>query len=377
MWTYFVFEAKAFLFQKKILGLFALWFLIGFGLLGQILFLDYGNHEATLYNELNDTRVVLRSVETYYRESETEVTLADNLFEQQGLVAMKYNGIKFSESDWFYESGIELAQLRLAAEDYSDDKVPSTLFPSRDVSKRQLVEYGAMRDAGLPIRLDSQNVYDYSLKLLSIYGSVAFLFTLLLSSDVGLRDLAHPTLVKGYPMQVNTRQLIQTGIIAFGGTIGLLVLTGTTFALTQMLWPINDWLRPIGYYAQMDYLAVPLIQYVLQFALYLLVLMMHTTLFSFLMNQVFKNQYVTIMIGGLLYAAGFLLSSNLAWVRWLPLPYYHIDQVFTGFLAEQVHPQIHSLQGIFILLIWGIGFMGMALLLTAPRIRKEKNDVTY
>lgn len=375
MRTYLIFEIKAFFFQKKILGIFVLWFLLGLGLLGQILFLDYGNYEATLYNELNDTRVVLRSVETYYRESETEITLADNLYEQQGLVAMKYNGVKFEESDWFYDAGIELAQQRLAADGYSDDKVRSTLFPSPDVSKRQLVEYEAMQEAQLPIRIASDNVYDYSVKLLSIYGTLAFLFTLLLSSDVGLRDLAHPTLVKNYPIQVNTRQLMQTGIIALGGTVALLLLTGMNLTLAQVVWPINDWLRPIGYYGPMEYIALPLIRYVLQFALYLLVLMIHTTLFSFLINQVFKNEYVTIMIGGLMYAVGFLLPTNQVWIRWLPFPYYHVDNVLSGFLSEQVHPQMHSLQGLLVLFVWGMVFMGISFALTRPHRRKENHYV--
>lgn len=376
MRTYVTFEGKAFFFQKKILGLLALWLLLGIGLLGQIIFLDYGNHEATLYNELNDTRVVLRTVETYYRESENEVTLADNLYEQQGLLAMKYNGIKFEESDWFYDAGIELAELRLAAADYSDEKVPATLFPSRDISERQLARYEAMQEAQLTNRINSENVYDYSVKLLSIYGTIAFLFTLLLSSDVGLRDLSHPTLVKSYPIQANTRQLIQTGIIAFSGTVGLLLLLGMNLGLAQVVWSTSDWLRPIAYYAQLEYLTVPLIQYVFQFSLYVFVLMIHTTLFSFLINQVFKNQYVTIMLGGLMYAAGYLLSSSQAWMRWLPFPYYHVDQVLSGFLAEQVHQQIYSLQGLFILLIWGIVFMGLSFGLTSPRRGKENHYAT-
>lgn len=376
MRTYLTFEGKAFFFQKKILGLLTLWFFLGIGLLGQIIFLNHGNQEATLYNELNDTRVVLRSVETYYRESETEVTLADNLYEQQGLLAMKYNGIKFEESDWFYDAGIELAELRLAAADYSAEKVPPTLFPSRDVSERQLVEYEAMQEAQLPNRTDSENVYDYSVKLLSIYGTLAFLFTLLLSSDIGLRDLSHPTLVKSYPIQANKRHLIQTGIIAFSGTVGLLFLLGMNLGLAQIVWSTSDWLRPIAYYAQLKYLTIPLIQYVYQFSLYVFVLMIHTTLFSFLINQVFKNQYVTIMIGSLMYAVGFLLSSNQAWMRWLPFPYYHVDQVFSGFLAEQVHPQMHTLRGLFILLSWGIVFMGISFGFRSPRTGKENHYAT-
>lgn len=375
MRTYIIFEAKAFFFQKKILGLFVLWLLVGLGILGQINFLDYGNHEVGLYNELNDTRVVLRSVETYYRDSETEMTLADNLYKQQNLLAMKYNGVKFEESDWFYNAGMELAELRLDADDYSDEKVPASLFPSRDLSERQFVEYEALKEAQLPNRIESKNVYDYGKKILSIYGTLAFLFTLLLSSDVGLRDLSHPTLVKNYPIQANTRQLIQTGIIVLGGTVGLLILTGVNFGLARIVWSTSDWVWPIGYYQSMQYLAIPLVQYILYFAFYLFILMIHTTLYSFLVNQVFKNQYVTIMTGGLLYAFGFLLTSNQGWMRWLPFPYYHVDNVLTGFLAEQVHPEIHLVDGVLVLLIWGMLFMGLSFMLTSPRRRKENGYV--
>lgn len=371
MQTYIAFEGKAFFFQKKILGILFLWLLLGLGLFAQILLLDSGNHEEALYNELNDTRIVLRATETYYRESETDITLADNLFEQQNLLAMKYNGIKFKESEWFYEAGIELARLRLTANEYRDEKVPTTLFPSRDVSERQLVEYEAMNQAQLPIRIDSKNLYDYSIKLLSIYGSLAFLFALLFSADVGLRDYSHQSVVKSYPLQGNIRLLIQTSLVAMGSTIGLLLLMGVNLGFVRVLWGTNDWLHPVGYYTPMRYQAIPLVQYIIKFSLYLFMLMMHTTLFSYLMNQLFKNRYVTLMIGGLAYAAGFLFSSNQAWIQWLPLPYIHVDSVLIGFLAEQVHPQIDFNRGLFILLVWGITFMLISFALANPRKRKE------
>lgn len=376
MKTYITFEGKAFFFRKKILGFLALWLLIGLGLLGQILFLDYGNHEETVYNELNDTRVVLRSVETYYRESETEVTLADNLFKQQELSALKYNGILFDNADWFYDAGMELAQLRLEADEYPEEKVSSTLFPSRDISQRQFVEYEAMKQNELPVRIDSQNMYDYSTKIFSIYGSLAFLFALFLSSDIGLRDFSHPSLVKNYPIQTNVQLFIQTGITAIGGTFGLILLMGINLLIAQALWSTNDWSWPIGYYNQLKYLAIPLIQYGMKLLLYLFVLMVHTTLFSFLVNQLFKNQYVTLMVGSLLYSGGFLLSSAQSWIRWLPLPYYHLDKVLTGFLAEQVHPKIDLTRALFILFIWSILFLLISLKLTNPSIKKEKRYAT-
>lgn len=374
MRTYITFEGKAFFFQKKVLGLFLIWLVIGLGVFGQIHFLDYGDYEETLFNELNDTRVVLRSVEMYYRESETEVTLADNLYEQQRLVAMKYNGVKFKESDWLYDAGVDLAELRLAADEYSDEKVPSSLFPTPDISERELVEYQTMQEEQLPIRTDSKNVYDYSKRTLTIFSTLAFLFTLLLSADVGLRDLSHSTLVKSYPIQANTRKLIQTSIITLGGTVGLLFLTGMTHILAQGIWHTNDWLRPIGYYSKLGYQTIYLYQYLLRFAMYLFALMIHTTLFSFLVNQVFKNKYVTIMFGISLYGASFLLSNMQGWVRWLPLSYYQMEAVLTGFLAEQVHPQMYDIYGIFVLLSWGIIFLGLSFLLTNPQKRKENYD---
>ncbi len=371
MKTYLLFEVKAFLFQKKILGILTTWFLISLVLLGQIVFLNAGNHEEEIYNELNDTRVVLRSVETYYRESETEVTLADNLFAQQSLIATKYNGILFDTPEWFYSAGIELAQLRLDANEYPEEKIPSSLFPPPDRSQRQLVEYQAREAADLPVREDSENLYDYTTKLLAIYGTLAFLFTLFLSSNIGLRDFAHPSLIKSYPIQRNTRLFIQTGIHALGGSLALFLLTALSFIIVQVLWGASDWAWPVGYYAQFGYKTIPLIQYLLLFLGYLFVLMIHTSLFNYLMNQLFKNQYVSLMVGSLLYGMGWILSSGQSWLRWLPVPYYHLDRVLTGFLAEEVHLGIDISRGILTLLIWGFLFLFFSLQLIHPATGKE------
>ncbi len=374
MKDYLLFEVKAFFSQKKILGILALWFFISLGLLGQILFLDEGNHEEELYNELNDTRIVLRTVENYYRESENEVTLADNLYKQQGLIASKYNGILFDQDDWFYDAGMDLANLRLEASDYPDEKVPPSLFPRADLSEREKLEYQVKKEKELVVRRDSKNLYDYSVKLLSFYGSVAFLFALFLSSDVGLRDLAHPSLVKNYPMKRNTRLFIQTGTHALGGTISLLLLTTLSFILAQTFWGSSDWLWPVAYYGQSSYQTIPLVNYLFLFIGFLFVLILHTSLFSYLMNQLFKNQYVTLMIGALIYSLGFILPSTQSWMSWLPLPYYHLDNVLTGFFAESVHPAIFVGRGILTLLIWGIIFLFISLRLINPSRGKEKKN---
>lgn len=373
--TYLLFEVKAFLYQKKMIGILALWFSISIGLLGQIIFLDAGNHKEEIYNELNDTRVVLRSVETYYRQTEEEQTLSDNLFAQQSLIASKYNGLIFDTPEWFYSAGTELAQLRLDADDYPEEKIASSLFPPTDFSQRQIVEYKDREIKTLPVRENSENLYDYTLKLLPVYGSLAFLFTLFLSSDIGLRDLNHLSLVKSYPIQRKKRVFIQTAIYGVGGSLCLILLTAISFMIVQLLWGTSDWLWPVGYYIRFEYKTIPLIQYLLLFMSYLFVLMIHTTLFNFLMNQLFKNKYVSLMIGSLLYGLGRIISTGQSWVRFFPFPYYHLDRAFTGFLSEEVHAGIDISRGFFTLFIWGIIFLFIALQLINPATRKENTYV--
>lgn len=374
MREYLLFEVKAFLFQKKNLGILAVWFLISLGIIGQILFLDEGNHEEELYNELNDTRIVLRTVENYYRESDSEVTLADNLYQQQGLIASKYNGILFSEDDWFYQAGIELADLRLAADDYSDEKVPPSLFPRKDFSKRQRAEYQVRKEKELPVRTNSKNLYDYSIKLLSLYGSLAFLFTLLLTSDLGLGDLSHPSLVKSYPIKRNSRLFIQTGTRILAGTIGLALLSGLSLFLAEIIFKRSDWLWPVAYYNQSSYQTMNLFQYVFLLLAFLFLLMIHTSFFSYLMNQLFENQYVTLMIGAVVYSIGFILPSTGGWISWLSIPYYHLDKVMTGFFAEEVYAGIDLSRGIISLILWGVFFLLISLRLIHPSRRKEKKN---
>jgi len=351
---YMSFELKYFLSKRKTVLLIATLLGGAIWLFAAIHFQNLGDHEGEMYDELNETRLSLRSIETYYREDPENETLSDNILEQQSLTASMYNGILFEEASWLYESGEELGELRLEFAELNQEALPSTLFPPVHESKRQVAEYSRLQETNHDVLIDSRNTSDYLRLLMQYFGVFAFLFLTIFASDIGVEDFNHKTMVQGYPVPPISRMLTQVGI--YLGSI----LTGSLFVLllagsfVSLIWGVSDVTYPMGIYSFGAYQAIPVWQSIIWFVLYYAFLTLHIIVLSLLLNHLFKNIYATLVIMIFLYGISFLFPDLSAALAWTPLPYYQMTSVFQGAIAESGRAFAHLQSGILILAIYSI-----------------------
>jgi len=364
---YMSFELKSFLSKRKTVLLIATLLGGAIWLFTAIHFQNLGDHEGEMYDELNETRLSLRSIETYYREDPENETLSDNIFQQQSLTASMYNGILFEEANWLYESGEELGELRLSFAELNQEELPSALFPPVHESKRQVAEYSRLQETNHDVLIDSRNTSDYLRLLMQYFGVFAFLFLTVFASDIGVEDFNHKTMVQGYPVPPISRMLTQVGIYLgsiLAGSLFVLLLAGI---FVSFFWGMSDVTYPMGIYSFGAYQAIPVWQGIIWFVLYYAFLALHIIVLSLLLNHLFKNVYATLVIMIFLYGISFLFPDLSATLAWTPLPYYQMTSVFQGGIAESGHAFAHLQSGIHILAIYSI--ITLVIMITIERRR--------
>jgi len=352
---YILFELKGFVKKRKTLYLILVLLGGAFLLFGAIQFQDLGNHEAQMYDELNQTRLALRSVETYYTEDSDEETLSDNIYRQQSLAATMYNGILFEDTQWLSESGQELAELRIEFSELNENEdLPPSLFPPLHESKRQIAEYGALNQSNHPVQVDSRNTSSYLRLLMQYFGLFAFIFLVVFASDIGIEDFRHQSMVDGYPIHPVARIFTQISIYFTS------ILTGSLFVLliailfVSLFWRMTDLTYPMAIFSFGEFQAIPVWEGLLWFILYYAFLTLHIIALSLLLNHLFKNMYATIVGLVFLYSLPLLFPNLFSTLTWTPLPYYQMTPILKGAIAEQ-SPFFADVQSaVFILLLYTI-----------------------
>lgn len=358
MKDYMSFELKAFFSKRKTLLLIVTLLVGAFLLFAAIHFQNLGDHEGEMYDELNETRLTLRSVENYYREDSDDITLADNVYQQQSLTATMYNGILFENSDWLYESGEDLGNLRLEfAALNEDDELPDTLFPPIHESKRQVVEYSALQEANADVLIDSRNTSDYLRLMMQYFGVFAFLFLAVFASDIGIEDFNHQTMVQGYPVHPVSKMLTQVGVYLGSILAGSLFVLLIAIIFVSLFWGMSDLTYPMGIYSFGGYQAMPVWQGLLWFFLYYAFLAFHIIILSLLFNRLFKNKYATLVSLVFIYGLSFLFPNVSASLAWTPLPYYQMTAILEGAIAERGYSFAHLQRGLFILAFYAIAVL--------------------
>lgn len=358
MKNYFLFELKRFLKDTKtlfmILTLFTFFGLVFYNIGSQGL----GDQERELAEELNQTRILSQYAQQYNIENKEEAALAKNLSEQQRLIASQSNGMTFNQPDWYLESGIELAQLRLEMqENDSFSELPTELLPKEDRVHRDLLVLEVLAEDPLPIMKNSESAAGFLRESLSLFTLFAFAYLLVFASDILIDDFEHGTMFESYP--VSALQKYASKLIIY--STGVLLITGLVMGISAMLvsfvWGIGNFNYPIGLYILGSFRALPLWGSILLFFLYYFVLAIHTFLLAMLINQYLVNNIATIILGLVLFILPYLYSPVAYYLRFFPFHYYNLSALFNGRFAMLINPSMDMVMGVIILLLYSLALI--------------------
>src|SRR5699024_1595988 len=192
----------------------------------------------------------------------------------------------------------------------------------------------------------------FALKILSY---AVFFIILFLSSNILTEDAEHKSLTNSYPISFDekmTAKLLIHVIYSFLMLIGTLLLSTGIISV----WKGGGNFRyPVVLFMNNGFKGIPVYQYALIFALYLLLLIIQVVLLSVLLNMTLKNSYLTLFIGSAIYFAPALLPSVFSFLFFLPSNFYNMGAVLEGTLSMATdQPHFNYTIGFWVLLLWNL-----------------------
>lgn len=364
MKAYIQFELKLFIKNPKN----RIMFLVYAGLLLTISFFiffrDAGNIEHTQYLQMNQNRIAISTLSANVVEDPEYSGFYSKLYDQQQLVASQDVAVRFEEDSWFVDAGLNLSQLQIEMHEFDeldnlDDEVRA-IVPSLHQAETNQVYLTYIDEHAIPLLRDHKHAAGFLITFFESFGLVAFVFLLLFTGSILSRDMEHTTMVKGYPLsyelKTGSKILIYTAASFLSISLLTLVFAGMTALVTDM-GPLQ---YPVVLYQENQYTAVTLSAYAIRYSLYVLVMAIHVSAFSALLNTLTKSMYATLFTGLFLYFIPFLVNIESFIWRWIPLQYYRVSTVMSGESAFQTgQNQLTYTSGIIVLLIWSMVFVGL------------------
>lgn len=354
MKEYSLFELRLFIKERKnslVIGIFILFLgVIAWGITQE----GVGDAEQEAYEELNQTRLALMTSQQYAQAEGEEEVRSNNLQEQQNLAGRLYNGIIFGNDEWYLPHSLELAELRTEMHEIGIDGIPERLFPPEHEVRQQVQYFSYLEESSLPIRFENQIVSEYVEQVLLTFGVGAFFFLLLIGSTIFINDLEHASMVEAYPINTVQKMISKVGIYSIFSFIVPLIILLSACIILSLLWSLGEFNYPVAYYSLGRFIASPLSHFIVIFFFMFFILSIHVMLLCTLGNRVFKNQYVTIVIGGVLYIAPILFERISGFFFWSPTNFYNLTSVFSGKYAMELHPWVHWQTGVISLMIFSM-----------------------
>lgn len=327
---------------------------------------DLGSQEKRLDEELNQTRILSQYAQQYNKENDEEFSLSANINQQQSLLASQANGLTFNNTEWYLNSGIELAKLRLEMQKSdSFSELPGTLLPKEDIIARDLIKLKVIEEDSREILKDAKSSSSFVQEALSLFGLVAFGYLLFFGNDLVIDDFEHKTMLKSYPVTPLERFATKLLIYSVSAILMLGVSLAISSVLTSLYWDVGDFSYPIGLYLAGQFQAVPLWQYISLYLIYYFILSIHTFLLVMVLNHYLKNSIGTMIIGMLLYTLPYLLQPIASYLKIFPFHYYNLGYLFNGRFGTELSDIMDLRLGAVVLLVYSLFFI----LIT---IRKEK-----
>lgn len=352
---YINFECKLFLKNRKtqFIALFLLTFAVGL-----VFFIQYqnvGDIRVELYDETTEMGIAADQFNDFQLEEPENQRAHDNLVQQRTILVRQDNNLLFGDMERFNAQGLALANLRLDGYEEGYGEIDPSFLVSYEQALQDQAMFSYLIDQQMPAAENTLNGSSYLSLLLIFFGSFVFFVILLLASDILTADAEHSSIVESYPIsfsqKITSKMLIQ--VMASFLLFLLMLLCG--YVVMSILHEPGNLSYPEIFYQDALYEAIPLYQYLLLTLLYLFVLLVHIVLLSLLLNRLFRNAYLNLFAGGLLYFFPYLFPNMMGNFFFLPMNYFDPASVINGSMAGMLsQPTVSFSAGMGFLVLWSV-----------------------
>lgn len=280
-----------------------------------------------------------------------------NLCKQSAYIAILQNGEVFSDPQTYLRGSENLIETMLDGYKNNYKGAKTLNVPPKYELYQKLATYKYLYQHHIPVVMNSKASSTYLVYILSMLGSLIFLYILFISNDVWILKLRHSSLLKNIPYRnkdeisgKTTINIVLTIIPVLIGIIAAYIFAGVRNGFVTLNYPNVFYFNKI--------FAIPLWAYCLLFLVYVVLLVLFTTSLTLFLNQLTKNVYLTTLIGMLVYAISYLPGTISKYLFWLPSSYLNITNVFNGTVANTTELNfLNCCTGALILMIWSLIFM--------------------
>ncbi|QYN59374.1 ABC transporter permease [Lactobacillus panisapium] len=276
----------------------------------------------------------------------------DNLNQQEGYISSLQNGEVLNNPQLYLESYQKLLHTMIDGYNNNYKGADTLSIPPKYQLRQRLVIYQYLHDYRIPVMMNSKSSVTYLIFIFNIISIYIYIYILIISSDIWLIKINHPTLLKSIPYRVRdevTGKTLINMVLVFVplmiGLIGAYIFAGMRNGFRSLNYP------NVFYFSNIR--AIPIWYDIFLFLLYTAFLIAFVTSLTLVLNQITKNVYLSILIGIAFYITSYLPNKMLKFIFWLPCPYLNVRTLFDGTLASKTGLMwLNIASGSVVLLIW-------------------------
>ncbi|PRY75912.1 ABC transporter permease subunit [Alkalibacterium olivapovliticus] len=380
MKEYILFETKLYVKNRKNLFLILGVAVFVLGLLFYIPYQRVENIDDKIESEALAVRNAIAYVPLHEVEQGTysdEYGYYDHLLSESSAIASQEVAITmFDDLNQYVTAGLQVTDSRIQSHEEGYGSLPQEFIVPLAQSLREREVYEYLQENNLQIEPNAENGANMLVIGIRWFSAVCFLFILFLSCDILTNDNEHKTIISAYPIDANRRLIGKLIIQSLVTIVALTSLFAAGYLISSLFFDIGTMTYPVPIYLSGEFTAVPTSIFIFTFIVLFLFFMIHMILFSALLNVLFRNKYLNIFIGGLLYILSFLFSSQVSFFRFAPINYFDPAAVLRGDLAVQFNQSSNDwITAIIILGLWSAGYAAILSFVFARKNRVKLEQI--
>ena len=262
--------------------------------------------------------------------------LYKNLTKQKSNIALQIATITLDKQTMYYETSLQLAELRKEAFELEGYENVAELLPSKLQNSMDYLYFKRMIDEGKDTISDLFQYMPFLLFFFIHVGAGWYIFISFQTSSILLDDFEHSSIIQGFPVRFD-HYILSKCIITFLSIVTSILLI---FICAIPLWILNGFgnpLEPVAIYLGNATL-ISTIQYIAMSVGYMILISIFVMLLSIILNVLLKNMYLTLFVHFILFFLPMIFPSLISLIPYNPFNFMNFNDILRGLPVDLAKP---------------------------------------
>lgn len=262
--------------------------------------------------------------------------LYKNLTKQKSNIALQIAALTIDKQSMYYETSLQLAELREEAFELEGYENVAELLPSKLQNSMDYLYFKRMNDEGKDTISDLFQYMPFLLFFFIHVGAGWYIFISFHTSSILLDDFEHSSIIQGFPVRFD-HYILSKCIITFLSIVTSILLI---FICAIPLWLLNGLgnpLEPVAIYLGNATL-ISTIQYIAMSVGYMIFISIFVMLLSIILNVLLKNMYLTLFVHFILFFLPMIFPSLISLIPYNPFNFMNFNDILRGLPLDLAKP---------------------------------------